>query len=332
MQFEPKIHTKQALLADIPLLVELCKLSGEFASSDLANDYDLLKTVYGTASHTMAHILAKNRSEWLQSTACQDKEILKLTDLDGRTVAHDLAANKKTEFRAAIWSDEVLKLRSSSGAKIDIAVAHVLAETSKEWCNHAKEAFDKHILTMSYRDDIGSTKYISVAERVSLRFVPRQAVVMRLISTGAAFKVGSYGYKNQILGKDITEQTSDLIDGSADKLVQMKLASALYSTIVHFVTSIKSAKPEQWNSSYSAASQQENIDQWLMHESNAENLLRKLIDAEPSLLNDLNKDINCEPSFEFLCRYAALREFDDFAFTLNDNDFSDNPLNPKTLY
>lgn len=513
MQFEPNIHTKQVLLSDKQTLAELCVSSSEFASSELASDFDLLKTAYGSSSQTIAHILAKNHPAWLQSSACRDKEILQLTDLQGRTVAHDLAefqpdwykhpfakdpevlswpinslfskstvafilsnfnenwissltvsdrsiltlptsvatnavigqgfplyydtiasflakkkqldvlnpelffanefanmpgsagnyvahdlvqqpawlnsplsklkpilkltntesvsvahlianekpeiltdeveldfellslknaklatvahvlaANKKTKFRADIWTDKVLKLRSSSGTKNDISVAHALAETSKEWCNNAIEAFDKQILTMSYRDDISSTKYISVAEKVSLRFVPRQEIVMRLISTGAAFKVGSYGYKNQILGKDITEQTSDLIDGSADKLVQLKLASALYSTIVHFVTSIKSAKPEQWNSSYSAASQQENIDQWKMHEANAGNLLSKLVDDEPSLLDDLRKDINCEPSYEFLCRYAALREFDDTSLTLNDNDFSDNPLNPTTLY
>jgi hypothetical protein len=129
MAFAPEVHTKQYLLSNANVALELAMNSPEFAVSSLANDIELLVMTIKNRG-TLAHVLAQYQSQWVSLDAAKSHDILRLRDKFGTTVAHLLAWHQpEWVFTNECMDYEILKLRNNFGATI----AHHLAAFQKEW-------------------------------------------------------------------------------------------------------------------------------------------------------------------------------------------------------
>lgn len=162
MRFEPEVHTKEFLKANFNILAEIIKNCSEFCESPLVEDLDFLMTVTGTSGDTVAHLLAKHRIEWLNSSASKNIEVLRLDDAGGWntgwTVAHELATQKEWLKSEASQNKEILMLADKSG----VTVAHQLADLHQEWINYDLSK-DIEILSLS------STQGRSVAHLLAMK-------------------------------------------------------------------------------------------------------------------------------------------------------------------
>jgi hypothetical protein len=183
MQFDPVTHTKEFLIGNSEIALELARKSAEFAGSDLANDFEILKLanelgcsvahelaeyqlcwvnseainnhdvlrIADWCGRTVGHVLAVYRGEWLQSEASRSIEILQLADVMGDTIAHYLARYQMEWLQSeASKSLDILKLTDIKGC----TVAHELAEFQSDWV-YSKEASQYDILSLF--DNSGTT-------------------------------------------------------------------------------------------------------------------------------------------------------------------------------
>ncbi len=133
MVYQPGIHTKEYLLNNITHLEQLIKNCPEFCESNLVEDLEFLKTTVDASGFTVAHLLAKNRPEWLSSKASKNIDVLKITDAGGWntgwTVAHEIATQKEWLKSNEINRKDILFLSDRDG----VCVAHTLADFQIGW-------------------------------------------------------------------------------------------------------------------------------------------------------------------------------------------------------
>jgi hypothetical protein len=68
MQFEPQIHTKEFLMENVWVALELAEYSSDFAMRELIEDHEIL-TLSDKEIFTVAHKLAQHQTIWLKSKA-----------------------------------------------------------------------------------------------------------------------------------------------------------------------------------------------------------------------------------------------------------------------
>ena len=164
MQFNEDIHTKDFLLNNVDVLVDLAKTSKEFALSSIATDISLLsiQDITDGQGATIAHMLAKFHPEWVTTSSSQKIDVLQISDDYGWSVAHHLAEHQSS------W---VQTEAASNGMMMNIiddygwSVAHALAKFQKDWLKTASSE-DHSILLM--QDDDG----VSVAHLLA-EFQPK---------------------------------------------------------------------------------------------------------------------------------------------------------------
>jgi hypothetical protein len=149
MEFNPAIHTKDRIINDIDILLELVK-SKDFALSEMSQDKDLLKVVLISGGQTLAHRLAAFQPEWVKTSASQDGDVLRIAMDSGYTVAHALVAQSEWATSNAAEDFSILKLRDSSGT----SVAHRLAQFQANWLNSKSS---KNLEILSLKDNSGTT-------------------------------------------------------------------------------------------------------------------------------------------------------------------------------
>jgi hypothetical protein len=150
MEFNPVTHTKDRIIANIDILLELVK-SKDFALSEMSQDKDLLKVALIRDGQTLAHRLAAFQPEWVKTSASQDVDVLRISMDSGLTVAHALAGSR-SEWATSNAAEDftILKLKDSSG----ISVAHTLAQFQSNWLNSKSS---KNIEILSLKDNSGTT-------------------------------------------------------------------------------------------------------------------------------------------------------------------------------
>jgi hypothetical protein len=128
MQFDPAIHTKEFLLSNPATALVLAEKSAEFATNELASDFEILRLVDG--GFTAAYNLARYQQEWMSSEAAKSLEVLKLANRGGFTVAHGLAAYQSEWVNSEdAKSFTILRLKGGGGN----SVAHWLATFQSGW-------------------------------------------------------------------------------------------------------------------------------------------------------------------------------------------------------
>jgi hypothetical protein len=152
MKFDPAIHTKEYLLENTDVLMQLGKSSEDFAKSALCEDFELLNTKLPLTFDTpFAHILAEYQTEWLKSNAVTNIDVLKIDHYNLNTVAHILAQSQPTWLQSAEASNiEVLRLSNQFGT----TVAHEFARFNSTWYQ-TNEAKNYDLLRL--RDNQGRT-------------------------------------------------------------------------------------------------------------------------------------------------------------------------------
>jgi hypothetical protein len=130
MQFDPKVHTKEFLMANAHVVIELARCSSSFSLSELVNDAEILGLKGGVRGWTVAHYLALYQPQWFLYDASKDPDILRLADKYGWTVAHILAEHQPEWLLSEASKDPViLELKNHIGE----TVAHHLAEHQPQW-------------------------------------------------------------------------------------------------------------------------------------------------------------------------------------------------------
>lgn len=139
MQFDPAIHTKEYLMGNPSVALELAQKSSDFAKSDLADDISILK-LSNTFGGTVAHSFAKYQLEWLEKKASKNLDILKIIDNSGWSVAHTLAKMQSEWVNSdAAQLIDILIIKDQSGE----SVASTLAINQPAWVHsNASENHD----------------------------------------------------------------------------------------------------------------------------------------------------------------------------------------------
>jgi hypothetical protein len=164
MQFNEDIHTKDYLLNNVEVLVDLAKTSKDFALSSIATDISILKIQDITEGQgaTIAHMLAKFHPEWVTTSSSQNIIVLQISDDYGWSVAHHLAEHQSSWVQTeAARNTLMMSIIDDYGW----SVAHALAKFQKDWLKTASSE-DHSILLM--QDDDG----VSVAHLLA-EFQPK---------------------------------------------------------------------------------------------------------------------------------------------------------------
>jgi hypothetical protein len=258
MIFDPDVHTREFLMQNSDIALELAKKSKEFARSDLASDRTLL-AVKDKLNRSVAQVLALSSTEWAFSATAQDFNVLKMRGMYDATVAHALATKHADWIDTdASKSREILELRDNDGD----TVAHALAYYNGNW-SKTEMANDIELLLMTNnkghsvvfhminRVDVSIDKLLCKKEiltachenkilaeviyetKLSSQKMELSSFIMKLIELGVAYKHSSYiGIST---GEKIVAQTMVLMDDCLNSEVALRYASALYSTCSHAV-------------------------------------------------------------------------------------------------
>lgn len=309
MIFDPAVHTKEFLMQNSEIALELAKKSKEFARSDLASDRTLL-AVKGKCNRSVALVLAMNSHEWTLSATAQDVNVLKMRGMYGTTVAHTLAKHHDDWILTdASKSREILEMRDNEGD----SVAHVLAYFNSKW---SQTEASKNIDLLLMTNNLGHTVAFNMFHRFDVSFehellfrkeilkarhenkilaeviyetksrsqmLEFSAFIMKLIEIGAAYKHSSYiGIST---GQKIVNQTIELIEDCLNAEVALRYASALYSTCYHAVRK------------HSEEQILKNEDKWIGLLVTSEQLIRQHFEKHSELYDtDHDVDILCEPA------------------------------------
>jgi hypothetical protein len=291
MQFDPAIHTKTYLLAHPEEAVSVSEFSAYFASSDLAQDVDILNLMdqYGD---TVAHSLASRQSSWAQSGAAQDLAVLCIKNTKGYTVAHMLVENQpewiKTE---AAQKFEVLSLAVHDG----YLVAHGLAWSNSDW-HQTDAAQKKQILNLSSSEDG------SVAQILAQKSNSKGDTMVNFVNSGYAYRTvaTSMGFNKPIFSNkdicDFCEKTSQLILDEFDDVLRMKKWIVFYSTLKNLEFDIEN---DNSNNNFKHILKDNQVI--------AEEQMRNLFKTNTHLFKDVShlNDVNCEPAMDLMSQLIS---------------------------
>lgn len=286
-----------------------------WVDSDAAKNLDVLM-LNSSGRVSVAHTLLEHQPKWSQSKEASMDKVLRQTDSNGMAVAHMIAFSDVKSNSKRIWAPEFLVLRRNTDNWQGRSVAHELAEHCGDWVQNSDEAYKKEILLMTAKQlspHVSEGLSVSVAELMN--GLSLQEIALRVISTGAAFKISGrhsdyirrIGGKplNQQIFEAITQGTSDLVDRAIDSRVKLKLQAACYSTLVHFYSNITNVMKR-------ASSYRSHLPSTLKVScaneiEKSEIAIRDMLKIHPELHHDLSliEDINCEPSSKMISRLAA---------------------------
>jgi hypothetical protein len=320
MKFDPEVHTKEFLLSNIDVALELAKNSAEFSVSPLSQECEVLRLA-NNRGWTVAHQLACYQTNWLTSDITKDFDVLRLNNEDGWTVAHYLAQYQPNWLASDASKDfHVLQLSAKNGW----TVAHYLAQCQPKWltsdaskdfdvlrlsvingwtvahalalhqpnCIHHEPLFHKQTLTLSFKGEL-------LAEFISGRFglyegLDTATMAMKLIEQGAAYQHSTP--MTIKVGGTLIKQGVLLLHDCYEPIIGFKQLQALYSTCAHNVAKIK------------RTDEHKSLEKWNGILGKSEKLLRQHLTAHPELFDiEHTIDIFCEPGNDLLRRIMAER-------------------------
>lgn len=321
MEFEQSKHTKEFLMTNAGVALELAEKSEDFAVSELADDFDIL-SLRNSDGRTVAHYLAKYQSEWLSSNASKDPHILRLKHNGGTTVAHALAYQKQWLSSVAAKDPHVLRLRNIGGYTVAHAlasqqqqwissdavrdheilgleddngttVANVLIAYNNEWHNY-EFVFHKNILSLNAGEKL-------LAEIISIKYgksygMDVLAMALKMITQGAAYKHSKP--LPLTVGESLIKQVKTIVNDSMEPLVTLKQIQALYSTFHHQIEKMK------------LLGEIKTLNKWQLMLVRAQGFLENHLNANPQLFEvEHSVDIFCEPGDDFLKKMTSERVF-----------------------
>jgi hypothetical protein len=317
MKFDTTIHTKAYLLQHIDALKEIAENDNAFATSDLANDYEILST--NTSSKdvvTVAHVLAEKQPDWLLSQAIHNPKVLRLATHANVTVAHTLAEHQSGWIKLAPFDDiALMSLEDLFG----ISVMHDITEKCELDINHYA-FFNKHLLSIGNYSSISSKRIKTIAEiLVEKNYISVNEMAMRLISTGAAY-LHSDPMTIQT-GESLISETVQITNESFEPRIALKQALALYSTCAHNISRIE---PNNGTSS---------LTQWQSYLMSAEHLVELCLNKIPDLSeSEIEPDIFCEPGDDLVKRLFAQKTFGQIDAVDFETNASDEPISKHVIY
>jgi hypothetical protein len=292
MQFQPEIHTKSYLQANLSVLTDLIQNNfEELKKHAILNDVNLLSTrIYNESLSTVAHHIAGSHPEFLLSEFVDCYEILKLENISKWTVAHQLASWCSEEWCAEEWLNskashdvEILTLQSNSMG----SVAYQLIKNKE--CLNNNAIFDKRVLTQ-----VSFNKQLAHHLQEKYPFeqsATTESLIQTLVSQGAAYKHD--GPLSVEVAPRIIEIANDLITQSNDPMLSLKFGLAAYSTAFH-----ASNFPTFPNQSFHT--------KWQNTLSELESMVGRILKDNPVLWENLpSPDLFCEPSDTMLLHLVS---------------------------
>jgi hypothetical protein len=328
MRFNQKIHTKEYLIANTAVLLDLCRTSAAFACSELAADLDILKTVCDpvfnmTAAHvlpqkfsipidvlrandfeilklrdrhdeTVAHRIAKFNNDLWSLNIENHKEILLLKRATGTTVAHNLASNSPQLFQDRIGPDlEILLIDDGKG----FTVASSFALSAKGIDLNTDMVMQKNLLTKYYSSNSQTLFAEIVVGRLGEKLkIGVREMALHMITLGAAYRHSScYGSD---IGKYLVDNVKILIADALEPKLSIKYAMALYSTLSHNIENLKQE-----------LDQEQSYQECSLIFDEAKKILEECLIMNPHYAECIDTDFLCEPAEVYVKQHLSKMNF-----------------------
>jgi hypothetical protein len=320
------------------LVHEIAAKFPDWIFSKLATSKQLL-SLKDSRGNSVAHIIAKRTDEqwlnsnWLKSSPILDKDISEMANKEGFTVLHQLAISANNNFVSSIkLTPEQLQLRYTSAnmfyEKSNVSVAHELAQHSEYWVLNSPHAFTKEILTATstFRDKSKMLRYeIPVAEL--LKGLKPVEAILRVIATGAAFKIGNMTLDESLVETVYTDGIS-LAQNEVEPNVKFKVIIALHATLHYFNKYVE--RENKVSAIYSTTLINQIIEAYNSCTTLIEGMIdSKIITEEPSFFSD----INTEPSMAMVLRHFAKSNMESIdIYDYESEPTAPNEVNPSMTY
>lgn len=267
MKFDPQIHTKEFLLQYPDVAIKLAENSpvfinsiaqdesyflqaakksvGEFnpcevlaksplwAKSPAAQNKNIISAVLANGS--LVAITLASSTDWACSPIAQNPEVLRLSNKDGFSVGHALAANSyEWGLTPAAQDRRVLVGHRLPGS--GEAVAHYLAKYNSGWLSTPR-AYDRDILSLTATITNSTVLDQALFGGLTLNPKIKSELLTRPVKCGdATFLKGSMNCLTPEICRDFLADTLDHIDNSPNLEIKAQLVAALYSSLVNMIS------------------------------------------------------------------------------------------------